>query len=99
MEVVKDFDNKLLNRKDIVVKIENDSVTPSRKELRAQIAKQFKVDENLVIVKMVKTYYGSRNVDVFGNIYKDRKTLERLTNEHIVKRNTFEEPKAEAAEE
>ena len=41
MEVLKDFDNKLLDRKEVLVKIAGESTTPSRSAVKAELAKKF----------------------------------------------------------
>ena len=96
MKIIKEYDNKLLNRKDVVAHFKNDGVTKSRADVKSEIAKKFKVDENLVIVRKIKTHFGSRDFEVVAMIYNDENSLKLVANEHFIKRNT---PKTEEASE
>lgn len=87
VEVVKNFENKLLNRHDVVARIDSNGATPSRQEIKSQLAKKLKVDEKLVVIDKVDTSFGTRAADVSAKVYKDEETLKKLTLEHIAKRN------------
>ncbi len=88
MEVVKESDNKLLGRKEVLVQIETEGPTHARAKVKEEIAKKFKTKENLVVVNSIKSHYGSLNVLVSANVYDKKETLERLTSKHIVNRNS-----------
>ncbi len=89
MEVIKDFENKLLERKEVIVNIVGDGTTPTRKNIKAELAKKFKAKEDLIIINKINTSYGSRDVSVDASIYTKKEIMSRLTPEHILKRNTF----------
>lgn len=99
MEVIKEFDNKLLDRKEIMVNIETDGPTLKREEIKKEIAKKFKVEESNVVIIKVHTKFGSRTVDVSANLYENAEILKRLTPKYLIKRNGLEEPAGEATEE
>ena len=88
MEVVKESDNKLLGRKEVLVQFETEGSTHAREKVKEEIAKKFKVKENLVVVNSIKSHYGSLNVLVSANVYDKKETLERLTSKHIADRNS-----------
>lgn len=99
MELVKTVENKLLKRKEIKGTATTHGATPTRVSLRKELAKQLKVEENLIIIKGINSSYGSNQVDVEANVYEDRETLEKLTLDHIKKRNAIEEVVEEVKEE
>ena len=88
MEVVKESDNKLLGRKEVLVQLETEGQTHTRAKVKEEIAKKFKTKENLVVVNSIKSRYGSLNVLVSANVYDKKETLERLTSKHIANRNS-----------
>jgi len=96
MEIVKNFENKLLGRKEIIAKLEVENATISRVEVKLKLAKTLKVDEKLIIIKEIKTHFGSKFVNVFANIYDNEKVLNETSRDHLVKRNT---PKKKDEEE
>lgn len=97
MEFIKDFENKLLSRREVIAKLEVNKETLSRKDAKAQIAKALKVDEKLIIVKEIKTHFGSKLVQVTANIYENEKVMKITAREHLIKRNA-PAPVEEAAE-
>ena len=97
MKVIKENDNKLLNRKDVVAHFVHEGVTKSRAEIKSELAKKYKADEKLIIVREIKTHYGNRNFDVTAMIYNDEKSLKLIANNHFIKRNETKKEEAEEA--
>lgn len=100
MEVVKQFENKLLNRTEVegVMKL-GVAPIPSRVEVKKNLAKKLKVDEKLIVVNKISSSYGSSEIKVDANVYKDEATLKKITNEHLIKRNKVGESQQEEAKE
>lgn len=97
MEKVKNFENKLLGRRELVLKLDLDAKTLGRFEAKAMIAKEFKAEEDLVIVKEILSHFGSRSVTIIANIYNSKEALDKVSRDHLIKRNT--KAKAEGEEE
>lgn len=96
MKIVKEFDNKLLKRKEIEFDVDSKGTTLSRSDIKTQAVKALKADENLVVVSSIASRFGSTLTQVIVYVYEDEQTLKRLTPEHVAKRN--EVAVAEAAE-
>lgn len=96
MKVIKEFDNKLLKRKELEFTEEADSVTLSRQQVKAVVAKKYKADESLVIVNKIDSKFGSKLVKVEAYVYEDEEMLKKATLKHIYTRNN--PPKEEAEE-
>ncbi|NCC70851.1 hypothetical protein EOM09_04670 [bacterium] len=85
MEVKKEIENKLLERREIELLFE-ESVNLTKAQILVQIAKKFKVKENLIVIDNVKTQFGSRNVFVEVFIYNSVDVLNKLTPSYMKKR-------------
>ena len=96
MEVVKQSDNKLLGRKEVLVQFETEGPTYTRAKAKEEIARMFKTKDDLVVVNSIKSHYGSLNVLVSANVYDKKETLERLTSRHISNRNSKRVSKEES---
>ena len=88
MEIVKQFENKLLSRTEVIAKLKGEGATISRADAKAKVAKALKVEENLIIVKEVKSHYGDANISIFANVYESIEAMNKNAREHLVKRNT-----------
>ncbi|NQZ84581.1 MAG: hypothetical protein HRU03_02585 [Nanoarchaeales archaeon] len=97
MNVISDFENKLLGRREVKVTIENSEATITRVDAKSQVVKKFNAEEDLVIIENIGSRYGNANVTVTACIYDDKETLEKVTAKHIAKRNVTK--KADGAEE
>ncbi len=86
MKEVKKFENKLLDRVEYVFETDASS-TPSRNDVKAEVVKKLKADENLVSVESVKSHYGSRKIHVNVSVYENEDTMKSLVAKHIAKRN------------
>ncbi len=87
MEIIKNFENKLLNRKQVTAKIKVDGTTISRAEAKSKLAKALKVEEDLIIIKEIKSHFGSLDVIVEANVYDSKENLEKNARPHLIKRN------------
>jgi len=79
--------NQLLERKELVFKIEEQS-TPSRTEVRREIAVLMRTDVDNVIVKNINTVSGSRMLTGVAHVYNDATTVKKVEAEYLIKRNT-----------
>lgn len=95
MKVVQENKNVLLKRTEVVVEYPNSSTPLTRAQVKTEIAKHFKVEEDVVIVSQLKTHFGSRDVVVSANVYETKEALEKATPKHIQKRNAAPEVAAE----
>ena len=96
MNVISDFENKLLGRREVKLTIENAAATITRVEAKSQVVKKFEAEEDLVIIENIGSRYGNANVTVTASIYDNKETLDKVTAKHIAKRNVT---KADGAEE
>lgn len=92
MKVVNEFENKLLGRREVTVSMQSDGVTASRSKVKAELVKKLKAKEDLLVVNSIKPHFGSKEAMISAYLYDKKEQLEKLTPEHIVKRNHVEAP-------
>ncbi len=74
-EIISEKDNPVLNRREIVVKIQGGGATPSRKDVVAGLAAHFDVVEKLILVDQILTEFGTPSCRAKLKIYKDEKFI------------------------
>lgn len=86
MKEVSKFENKLLDRVEYIFETQASS-TPSRQDVKAEIVKKLKADENLVSIQDISSHYGSQKIHVSVYVYDNADTMQSLVPKHIAKRN------------
>ena len=92
-------ENSLLKRVDVQGKLEFTGATPANKEVQEAIAKEFKVDDNLVVVKKVDNLFGKMEAVFQASVYdklEAKQKIEKVT-KHM--RKQAEEAKKANVEE
>lgn len=70
MKKLHETEMQLLNRKDLVVEVEHPTTaTPSKEQLKKNVASLLKVPEELVAIKKVNTLFGEGKSNVDVSIY------------------------------
>jgi len=88
MEIVNNKENKLLGRKEVTAKLTVEKATLSRADAKSKLAKALKVEEDLIIIKKIKSVFGSLNVVIEANIYDSKESLKKNARPHLIKRNS-----------
>ena len=100
IKIVKDLDNKLLNRNELDFTVEYEGPTPSRADVRKKLAALLNKNVDLVIVQKMESEYGHQLVKGCAKVYQSADRMKQIEQEYVLKRNTMpEEPVEEAAEE
>ncbi|MEM4638156.1 MAG: hypothetical protein QXK76_04000 [Candidatus Woesearchaeota archaeon] len=105
IEIIQQKDEPLIKRKYFEAKVIFEGKTPSRIELKKDLCKKLNSNENLTIIRKIKTDYGSERAIISGYIYNDEKTLSNIENKHILLRHLTkterqaEKEKAKAAKQ
>jgi small subunit ribosomal protein S24e len=99
IKIIEEKNNPLLNRREVVFKVDHESATPSRKSIVDRIAATMNSKEGLVIIDNLKTEFGKRETIGYAKIYETEERAKQVERPHITERNTFvapEEAKKEA---
>ena len=70
MKLIKDFDNKLLKRKEIVLETSYGS-NPGVTKATADVASHFKTNADLVALKKISNGFGSRHFSIEAFLYNN----------------------------
>ena len=68
MNVLKEFENKLLKRKEVLVSGEYE-INPGIKRVTEEISKQFKADKEKIVVRRIISEFGKKLFKVEAFIY------------------------------
>lgn len=87
--------NPLLKRIDVTSRVAFQGATPSKKDVIKAVAKAAGAKEELIVVKEIKTAFGSQVAIVTAHVYNDRETLEKLEHTSMLKKQSGKETKKE----
>jgi len=77
METLKDFQNDLLNRREIKVVVESEK-NPSFSEASKIISKEFKADEESIVINEIKGKFGRKTFLITARVYKTKEDKEKI---------------------
>ncbi len=77
----------LLSRTEVKARIAFQGATPTRKDVIKALAKALGAKEDLIILRKIETAFGSQSGKVLGYVYNDRKALETLEHESVLKKH------------
>ncbi|NWF97139.1 MAG: 30S ribosomal protein S24e [Candidatus Thorarchaeota archaeon] len=97
IDILREFENKLLQRKEIDFRIEHvGSTTPSRTDVKAKVVAQLNSDPACVVITRLGSKYGIGMTRGSARIYSTPEQLRLIEHAHILKRH---EPKKKKKEE
>jgi len=87
--VLFDKRNLLVKRREVglQIAIPSGQSTPSRKQLKEQIAKTLGVDSNLIVISKVEPRYGSNIVRIYANIYDSQDKITIFERAYLLRRD------------
>ncbi len=84
VSVIKQSENKLIGRREYVLRVDYDDGTPSRSELREIIASKLGVNGGRLIVVRVDPSFGSRFSRVIARVYDSEELLRRFEPKYLL---------------
>jgi ribosomal protein S24E len=93
---IKEKENKLFNRKEIIAVVEAETV-PKTTEALGEIAKKFSVEEDAVKINGVYGKFGMKSFEIKANVYhskQDKDKTERKTKKEIEIEKKVEEARS-----
>ncbi len=87
ISIISKEENPLLARQDIGFEAKDVSKTPSRKEIRGQLAALVNADEKSLVVDILEQNYGSSEVHGKARVYKNEKDMKRTEVAKVIIRN------------
>jgi ribosomal protein S24E len=100
LKIVSKEQNPLMKRKEVTFRVEHAQTggTPTRVEVRKQLAKLLKTDLELVYVKQLETKTGTMVAIGEANAYDSVEQAKLMEPKHIMARNAIPEEKPEEAQ-
>ena len=100
IQITKEDKKPLLKKRVLTGKTVYEGKTPTRMEIRDELAKKINAKKELVIVKRAKTYYGSQSAHLEAEVYDDENALKAIEHEYMLVRHgaAKKEEKKEGAE-
>ena len=86
IEIVKDEENVLLNRRDIVFKTEEIGV--SRKSAKNTLVALLDTTPELLLLDRMKSQYGRQDIVGYARLYDNEQNLRRIEPDYMIARNT-----------
>ncbi len=90
LQILKEKETPLLARKRITVLATFENATPSRAQLRKEIASLTKSTEQLVLIKHIYTKFGNPQAKVICHIYQNEQDIKKLEPPYMLKKHGFE---------
>ena len=87
LTIDREFENPLLDRKEVWFTITYDGGTPKRQEVREKIAAVLAINEKLLIIDHIKQKYGKEEATGFAKIYKSEDALRDVEPKYKIERN------------
>jgi len=98
MEIIEDLDNEVLKRKQVKVIVEAEK-NPTINEAMDIISREFKVDKDKIVIKLVKGKFGRKTFLIHAFIYNSKEDKEKIEPKKKVKEEAGEEKAEEKKEE
>ena len=96
LKILEDNQKPLLSRREIVMEASFGGKTPSRQDMRKDIAANLKAKEELVIINNIDTEFGYRKAKVLVHVYKKKEDLEAVEPKYVMKRHEVKAKPKEA---
>jgi small subunit ribosomal protein S24e len=91
IEILQEKENRLLERKEVKIKVIHDGPTPSRTEVRDKLIATLKTGKDTVILDSFKSKFGSRESVGKVRIYKAKDRAIEVEDRHVLAKNFPEE--------
>jgi len=97
LKITEEKETSLLSRKEIAADITFKGPTPSKEDVKKQLASSLKSDEKLIVIKNIITSFGSESAKVVAYMYMNEEDMKRI--EPKVKEKKEAKPKEDKREE
>jgi len=100
LEILEKRENPLLNRIEVRFRIKHEGEkTPERELVRNDLAEEFKVNKDLIIIDYIRPHFGIAMSSGYAKIYKSVEDGKKVEPDYVLKRNNFGVKKKEEKKE
>ncbi len=87
IEIAEERENKLFDRKELLLRITYDSNTPRWSEVRDKLVGLVNADKEVVILDSIRGRFGVREAQAHARIYKTKDQALEVENKHTIRAN------------
>jgi small subunit ribosomal protein S24e len=98
VELTSTHSNPLLGRKEVQFKILDSKITPSRSQIRIQVAAALQAELDQVYVREIITKSGTRQTSGLIHIYEDPEEARKIEPKYVLQRNKAAIPEGKKEE-
>jgi len=98
MNILKQKDNKLLKREEIIAEVTENSI-PSKVNIAKKIGEKLKKPEENVVIEKISTQFGNHTFKIFAKVYDSKESKEKYESISRKERKKILEEKKKAEEE
>lgn len=77
MQILKEKEEKLLSRKEILAEVQFEKCTPKKEDLKKQLSDKLKADHELLVIEKVHQKFGERRANISAYLYNDKESLKK----------------------
>ncbi len=92
IEVKKQNKLPLLNRERVTGYVHYEGVTPSRLEIKKELAKKISAKEENVVVRHIYGKYGTQRSKLIAHVYTDEASMKRFEPHNLLVKNSLAAP-------
>lgn len=87
IKIISKVENKVLDRIEVDFSLGYGGGSPSREEIRKELAGKLDVDEKLLVLDIFRQSAGKASGNGYAKVYKSKEAMEKVERKHILKRN------------
>ncbi len=87
IEIIEEKENKLLDRKELLLKIAYDSITPRWSEVKDKLTEIVKADKDVVMLDSVQGKFGAREALASARVYKNKDQVLKVEDKRSIRKN------------
>ena len=93
IKILEKKEEPLLRRQTVNIEVEFEKEVPSRALIREHVAKALKADQEMVVVHLIESSFGSLKAKVTVHFYSDKKYMDKIVRKYVQKRHEVKEEK------
>jgi len=95
LKLLSQFENPLLQRKEIKVVAVFEASTPSREQIKNEACKKFNLPEETTVIKKIFQEKGIKRAICFLNVYNSKEAMLQIESQYLLQRKKKKKEKAE----
>lgn len=99
MKIIEQKDQPLFSRKEITAEANYEKATPSKQDVKTQLAPLLKAKEDLVVIKNIVQAFGARTAKIIAYVYDSEAQMKKMEHKKKPKKKGEKSAEEEKSEE